>query len=77
VAVDSQRLDDLLLARATEGLDAAAEAELARLLAAAPEADARGYERAVAAVCLASLGAGASLPVGLRARIERACRVAD
>jgi len=77
MVVDRQRLDDLLLARATEGLDAASELELARLLAATPGLDARGYERAVAAVCFAALGTGGSMPGRLRARIEQACRTRD
>lgn len=69
-----KRLDELLVARATEGLDAAEERELDRLLAAEGDADAAGYERAAAAVCLAVLGAGAELPPALRARLERGAR---
>ena len=67
----SQRLDDLLLARATEGLDAAESAELEALLAAAPDVDAEGYELAAASVCLAVLGRVGAMPSGLRARLER------
>lgn len=70
MADDRRRLDDLLLARATEGLDPESAAELARLLARAPAGDDRGYERAAAAVCLAVLGHGGSLPRRVRARIE-------
>ena len=66
-----RRLDALLLARATEGLDAAAAQELERLLAAANDVDADVYEHAAAAVCLAVLGGGGVLPSGLRARLER------
>jgi hypothetical protein len=66
-----QRLDELLLARATEGLSRAGTRELERLLAAHPEADADAYERAAAAVTLAVLGTGGSLPSGLRAQLER------
>ncbi len=66
-----RRLDDLLLARATEGLDAAAAQELERLLAAATEVDPDAYEHAAAAVCLAALGSGGVLPSALRARLER------
>ena len=69
-----QRLDDLLLARATEGLDAAEEQELARLLAAEHDVDAGAYERAAAAVCLAVLGGRGALPAALRARLERSAR---
>jgi len=70
MADDRRRLDDLLLMRATEGLDRESAAELARLLAERPTGDARGYERAAAAVCLAVLGRGSSLPRGVRARID-------
>jgi hypothetical protein len=70
VAGDRQRLDDLLLARATEGLDGEAAAELARLLAASGAVDDGAYDRAAAAVCLAALGTTASLPRRVRARIE-------
>ena len=44
-----ERLDELLLARATEGLDAADERELTRLLATERDVDAGAYERAAAA----------------------------
>jgi hypothetical protein len=66
-----QRLDDLLLARATEGLDAAEAQELGRLLAAERDVDTDRYDRAAAAVCLAVLGRGCALPSGVRARLER------
>jgi hypothetical protein len=66
-----QRLDDLLLARATEGLDAVEVQELERLLAAETDVDAGAYERAAAAVCLAVLGGGRVLPPDLRARLEK------
>jgi hypothetical protein len=65
-----ERLDDLLLRRATEGLDAAEQGELETLLAAHRGIDAQGYESAAAAVCLAVLGRGA-LPSAVRARLER------
>jgi hypothetical protein len=70
----SQRLDELLLLRATEGLDAADERELERLLAEERGVDAGGYERAAAAVCLAVLGGGGAMPPALRARLERQAR---
>jgi hypothetical protein len=69
-----KRLDDLLLARATEGLDAAEEQELARLLTTERDVDAGAYERAAAAVCLAVLGGRGELPAALRARLERGAR---
>jgi hypothetical protein len=68
------RLDELLLARATQGLDAAEEQELERLLAADGDVDAGAYERAAAAVCLAVLGGRGELPAALRARLERGAR---
>jgi hypothetical protein len=69
-----QRLDDLSIARATEGLGVAEAAELNRLLAAHPYFDAGAYERAAAAVCLAVLGNGRAMPRTLRARLERVSR---
>ena len=69
MADERRRLDDLLVARATEGLDRDSAAELARLLARVGGGDA-GYERAAAAVCLAVLGHGGSLPRRVRARLD-------
>jgi hypothetical protein len=74
MASAQDRLDDLLLARATQGLDAAEEQELERLLAAEHDVDAGAYERAAAAVCLAVLGGRGELPAALRARLERGAR---
>lgn len=65
-----QRLDELLLARATEGVTACERAELDALLAQYPDVDANAYERAAAAVCLAALGRGGALPERLRRRLE-------
>jgi hypothetical protein len=73
-SAERKRLDALLLARATEGLDAPEEQELARLLAASPDVDATAYERAASAVCLAVLGGRTELPAAMRARLERAAR---
>jgi hypothetical protein len=70
-----RRLDELLLARATEGLSGSDAAELERLLAAHPEVDESAYERAAAAVTLAALGLREKLPAALRARLES--RTAD
>jgi len=66
-----QRLDDLLLARATEGLDAAEAQELERLLAAERDVDTDRYDHAAAAVCIAMSGGGSALPSDLRAHLER------
>jgi anti-sigma factor RsiW len=67
----NKRLDDLLFAQATEGISETEAHELEELLAAHPEVDARGYERAAAAVSLALLGTRGSLPSRLRERLER------
>lgn len=74
MADDRRRLDDLLIARATEGLERESAAELARLLAHLPGGEDRGYERAAAAVCLAVLGHQGSLPRRVRARIDAQVR---
>jgi len=68
------RLDELLVARATEGLNAAQQRELVRLLARHPEVDAESYERAAAAVCLAALGALRAMPGALRERVARSAQ---
>jgi hypothetical protein len=60
-----------LLARTTEHLSEAEAAELARLLAAHPEVEPDGYERAAAAVCLAAVDTRLPLPAALRAKLER------
>jgi hypothetical protein len=65
------RLDELLLRRATEGLDAAAAAELRALLAAHPDADEDRYERAAAAVLLASLGEIEPMPASVKQNLAR------
>lgn len=71
-----ERLDALLLRKATEGLDEAGEREMARLAAGEPEVDTNGYERAAAAICLAALGTGGKLPPALRLRLEERARKA-
>jgi hypothetical protein len=65
------RVDELLVARATEGLSPTEQRELARLLAGRPEMDADVYERAAAAVCLAALSAPGAMPRGVRERLAR------
>lgn len=71
VTTPRQRLDELLFARATEGLSHADALELEPLLAAYPDVDSTGYDRAAAAVCLAAFGGGRSMPHALRALIEQ------
>jgi len=66
-----QRLDQLLLARATASLSADDSAELARLLAAHGGVDEEVYERAAAAVCLAALDTSEAMPSRLRSKLER------
>jgi hypothetical protein len=62
-------LDELLLRRATEGLDARDEAALDALLAAHPNVDEYRYERAAAAVLLASLPAIEPMPASLKRKL--------
>ncbi|MHC4260904.1 MAG: anti-sigma factor [Planctomycetota bacterium] len=64
-----ERIEELLIARATTGLDAASAAELDRLLEAHPVEDVDGFERAAAALELALVAESAEalepLPAGL------------
>jgi len=61
-----ERLEDLLVAQATEGLDAAQARELDRLLTEHPDTDADGYDRAAAALQLALLDDAGPMPAQLR-----------
>ena len=63
------RLDELLLRRATEQLSAEDEAALRALLEAHPDADEYRYERAAAAVLLASLRTIEPMPAALQHRL--------
>lgn len=66
-----ERIDELLLDRATEGLASETEAELERLLAEHPDLDDDGYELAAAAVELAAAEPGGeAMPEALRSRLE-------
>jgi hypothetical protein len=71
-----EMLEDLLVQRATEALDAAAETELATLLAEFPGTDALAYERAAAAVWLAAGPVRAAMPKALEERILAGARPA-
>jgi hypothetical protein len=62
-------LDELLLRRATEELSADEETALRALLEAHPEADEYRYERAAAAVLLASLQTIEPMPAMLQRRL--------
>ena len=65
-----ERMQQLLADRATEGLDAAEASELDLCLAAHPNQDEEDFERAAAAINLATLPLMAdSLPSALRDRI--------
>jgi len=66
-----RRLDDLLLARAIDGLSAVELRELEELLSAHRDVDADAYDRTAAAICLAALGAPRAMPGSLRASIEQ------
>jgi hypothetical protein len=65
-----ERLQQLLADRATEGLDAAEASELDLCLASHPNQDEEDFERAAAAISLATLPVVSdSLPSALRDRI--------
>jgi hypothetical protein len=65
----ARRLDDLLLKQAIEGLDAAEQTALRALLAEHTEVDEHRYERAAAAVLLASLPEITPMPAGVQRRL--------
>ncbi|MEM6292880.1 MAG: anti-sigma factor [Myxococcota bacterium] len=64
--MSDDRLDALLVAQATEGLDATDAAELDALLDASPDADADAYADVAAAITLAELGTVEPMPAHLR-----------
>ena len=66
-----KRLDGLLLARATEGLNPPDTVELTRLLAAHPDVDPAVYEQAAAVISLVALHAPPPMPPSLRAALEQ------
>ena len=67
----SDRLDDLLATDAIEGLTASQEHELKELLVARPDVDDEAMDRAAAAVHLAAIEPNATLPRGLREKLDR------
>ncbi|HVN99473.1 MAG TPA: anti-sigma factor [Steroidobacteraceae bacterium] len=67
--LDDDRLVDLLIQQATTGLADDERAELERLLAQHPQADADSIERAVVALTLAAPAPREPLPPALRARL--------
>jgi hypothetical protein len=67
-----KNLDELLLARATGSASAVELEELARLLAAHPDIDEDAYDRAAAAICLATLDTAEPMPPSLRSKLELA-----
>jgi hypothetical protein len=66
-----RRLDELLLARAIEGLSDRETRTLEQLLAAHADVDAGAYDRAAAAVCLATFGGSGPMPTRLRSSLEK------
>ena len=66
-----RRAEELLAFRAVDGLADVENDELAGLLAAMPELDDGGFERAAAACHLALLGPEEPLPEALRQRLKR------
>jgi hypothetical protein len=68
---DRERMETLLIARATHGLHPTEATELDALLAAHPEHDVAGYERAAAAIALAALAPREALPERVRLALER------
>lgn len=71
MAIESNRLDELLVTGATEGLGASQEDELKELLVGRPGIDAEAFERAAAAVHLATIEPDAALPNSLREKLDR------
>lgn len=69
-----ERLLDLLSQRATEGLNAAEEIEVARLLAAHPDVDEPSFELAAAAATLALIDADTEAPAALPEPIRQRTR---
>lgn len=76
MSVAFDRIDELIVQRATEGLGAAELVELDQLLRHYPSFDAEALERAAAAVAIARLERLEPLPPGLRRRVEAAAATA-
>jgi len=70
----NDRLDELLVLRAIQGLSAMERAELDSLLACLPDRETEGFDRAAAAIHIGQLSARGQLPAALRRRIERDAR---
>ena len=69
--MNSDRLNDLLVRRATQALADDEQRELRALLEQEPMADDRGYEFAAAALHLSVLPVDEPLPASLKAAVER------
>lgn len=67
----AQRVQDLLIDRATEGLDPRLERQLDRLLPECPDLDPESFELAAASIELACTAAEEPLPAALRDRVAR------
>ena len=79
MSLSAGRLEELLVDRATEGLDSSREMELNRLLPEYPDLDPESFELAAAAIELAcfeaeELGSAEALPAELRARVDGQAR---
>ena len=68
----NERLLELLADRAVVGLGAREQIELAELLVQAQDVDAGTFDKAAAAIALASVGKLEKMPAGLAERLERA-----
>ena len=71
MGIESNRLDELLVTGATEGLGVSQENELKELLGRRPDIDAEAFDRAAAAVHLATIEPDATLPDALRKKLDR------
>ncbi len=67
----TDRLEELLVLRATQPLSSAERAELELLLSSELAADAEVFDRVAAAVHVAAMQSRQTLPARLRARLER------
>ncbi len=67
----SDRLEELLVLRATQPLSSSERAELEALLKTELDSDTEIFDRAASAVHVAALRVRRTLPAALRARLER------
>ena len=72
MTASNERLLELLADRAVVGLGSREQIELAELLVKAQDVDAGAFDKAAAAIALASVGKLEKMPLGLAARVEQA-----